>query len=258
MIVLNETTWVEEALKSPEFGDQPFERVRRIARYYLDSGYTDDEVRDKLDMYLIMCDPTASLVKWADFLDNALSIAKRRALVDVNEVTVTKSEMYILETIKQKQARRLAFTLLCLAKYWTAVNPQQDYWVADSDSEIMKLANIKTSIKKQSKMFHDLYEMGLLEFSKRVDNTSVRVTFVDDESEPVLHIDDFRNLGYQYMQYAGAECAQCENCGLVMSPKSGSIGRPPKYCGKCAAEILSRQQSEAVRRFRNKLQNCNM
>lgn len=250
MIVLNETTWVEEALKSPEFGDQPFERFRRIARYYLDSGYTDDEVRDKLDMYLIMCDPTASLVKWADFLDNALSIAKRRALVDVNEVTVTKSEMDILETIKQKQARRLAFTLLCLAKYWTAVNQQQDYWVADSDSEIMKLANIKTSVKKQSKMFHDLYEMGLLEFSKRVDNTSVRVTFVDDESEPVLHIDDFRNLGYQYMQYTGVDCVQCDNCGLIMRAPSGTGGRPLKYCGRCAVEIASQQKAEWMRKQR--------
>ena len=255
MIILNEIAWVEDVIHNPDIGEQPFETFRRLARYYLDRGYSEEEARDNLDVFLIRCDATASLVKWSDFLDGVMKAAKKHPLVNIDEIVITKSEMEIISSIKQRQAQRLAFTLLCLAKFRTVVNPECNYWVSDSAQEIMKLADIKTSMRKQSKMYYDLHEDGLLEFAVRVDNTSVRVTFVNEESEPVLHINDFRNLGYQYMQYTGVECAQCENCGLIMSPRSVVSGRPQKYCGRCASEIATKQRVDWMTKHREYITN---
>ena len=68
-IVLNEHEWAEEMITSRSLGKKPYETLCRVARYYLDNGIPKKEVRRMLDTFLIQCDPTASLPRWANSLD---------------------------------------------------------------------------------------------------------------------------------------------------------------------------------------------
>lgn len=253
-IVLNEYDWAERALKDKTLGKKPYETLSRVAKYYTYKNYTRKEVRRLLDEFLLQCEPTASLVTWSDTLDSATKYATKYPLIMIDEVVVTKPEMEKIDALPGKQLRRLAFSLLCIAKYLYAVSENTNYWVGTPDNEIMKMANINTSIKRQSSMFGQLRDAEMIRFSKQIDNLSVQVLFAED-GEPVMKITDFRNLGYQYMKYHGEPYFECAHCGLTDKIKSATQRRPQKYCAQCAVEIRTRQNVNSVMRLRNNMKH---
>ena len=255
-IVLNENDWAEEMITSRSLGKKPFETLCRVARYYLDNNIPKREVRGMLDSFLIQCEPTASLPKWSGALDSALSWAMKRESINLEYIEITKPEMAKIDALAGKQLRRLAFTLLCLSKYWNIVSGRNDGWVNSKDSDIMRMANINTSIKRQSLMFHNLNEAGMIQFSRKVDNTSVKVCFAED-GETAVRITDFRNLGYQYIRYHGGPYFECENCGIITRIEKTSVRGPKqKYCKECAAQIAIRQNIRSVMKSRGKMQSA--
>ena len=253
-IVLNEYDWAERALKDKTLGKKPYETLSRVAKYYTYKNYTRKEVRRLLDEFLLQCEPTASLVTWSDTLDNAAKYAAKYPLIMIEEIIVTKPEMEKIDALPGKQLRRLAFSLLCIAKYLYAVSPNTSYWVGTPDNEIMKMANINTSIKRQSSMFGQLKDAGMIRFSKKIDNLSVQVLFVE-EGETAVRITDFRNLGYQYMKYHGEPYFECANCGIttkIVNPENRNSSWKQKYCRECAVEIRTKQNVNSVMRCRHR------
>lgn len=246
-IVLNENEWAEYAIANRQLGRAPMETLGRVARYYCQSqGYQKREVRALLEDFLLQCDPGVTLVKWSDALDRLTKTADRYPLVELDGIDVTHSELETVGELDKPQLQRLAFTLLCVAKYWNAVREQNNGWVNTADREIMRLANINTSIKRQSLMLHDLRERGLVRFSRRVDNLNIQVRFIQTNSPVKLRVIDVRSLGNQYMLYRGGPYIQCAQCGLTMRKRSNVH----KYCPDCAAEIYIKKSVESVMRQR--------
>lgn len=251
-IVLNEHEWARDMIESRSLGAKPFETLSRVAKYYIDKDYSKKEVRGMLDTFLLQCDPTASLPKWSDTLDYAVARALKYDAIEIDGIEITKPEIERIDALGGKQIRRLAFTLLCLAKYWDVVNPHGDHWVNSRDSEIMRMSNINTSIKRQSLMYFKLNEFGMIQFSKKVDNTNVRVCFITP-GDTAMVITDFRNLGYQYLKYHGEPYFECQNCGITVK-FDNKTGRKRKYCKECAVEIHMKQTVNSVMRQRHNRQ----
>ena len=209
----------------------------------MDSGYGRADTRKLIEEFLLQCSPGASTVLWMDTLDHAVSVAAKRPSVNLDCIEITKPEFEIVRGVKGVQTQRLAFTLLCLAKYALAMNPEINGWVCADDTDIMRLANIRTSVRRQSAMYRQLCDAGLLQFSKKVDNTNVRVLFMA-KGECVMRISDFRNLGNQYLMKCGKPgFFRCENCGAVIANSTATKwdvakkgGTPKKYCSECAQE----------------------
>lgn len=248
-VVLKENEWAYEHIMANDLGDKPSETLRRVARYYLDNGYSTANVKKQLDSFILKCDPMASLPKWSNSIDYAVSRASKYPSINIESIDITDKEMSKIDALEGKQIKRLAFTLLCLAKYWSAASPDNDFWVNNKDTEIMKLANINTSIKRQGLMYWTLREAGMVQFSKKVDNTNVRVCFVED-GEVVLRVTDLRNLGYQYLMYHGEPYFECANCGITTKIRDSGNKRRQKYCNDCATQIRIRQNVESVMRCR--------
>lgn len=246
-IILKENEWAYDMIISCSLGKKPFETLRRVARFYIDEGYSSSEARKKLDSFLLRCDPSVSLPKWSNTLDYAVGKAVKYPSVNIDCVNITDRELIKIDGLDGKQIRRLAFTLLCLAKYWMVVNPKCDYWVNSKDNEIMSLANINTSIKRQGLLYWRLRESGMIQFSKKVDNTNVRVCFAE-EGVPVIQIKDYRNLGYQYLMHHGEPYFICSNCGITSKMNNPKVGRKQKYCKHCASEIAMQQRINSVMR----------
>ena len=232
-------------------GNKPFETFRRVARYYLDKDYPKKEVRKMLDIFLLKCDPSASLPKWSKTLDIALTKALKYNMINIEYIGITQSEMMKISRLQGIQTQRLAFTLLCLSKYWNTVNPASNFWVNNKDSDIMRMANINTSIRRQSEMYHYLMETGMIRFSKKVDNTNIRVCFADDNSV-AMKITDFRNLGYQYLKYIGEPYFECQNCGITSKFSNTAKGGKQKYCKNCASQVAIKQRVNSVMKQREK------
>lgn len=255
-IVLNEHYSAKQAIESRCLGKKPTKTLSRVARYYMDiDGVTDKKtISSKLETFLLQCDSTASIPKWSKRLDSAINWAFKHEAILVDSIIITKPEMEKIDSLDGKQIRRLAFVLLCLSKYWNIVNSQNDNWINCKDNEIMAFANINTSIRRQCAMYTTLRDVGLIQFSKKVDNTNVCVCFAED-GEPAMVITDLRNLGYQYLKYHGEPYFECTNCGIVTSyknPKSKKSVWQQKYCASCAIEINTQQSVNSVMRSRNK------
>lgn len=253
-IVLNEYDWAERMIANRDLGKKPIETLSRVSKYYYENHYSKREIRTLLDSFMLQCDPSISLVHWSDMLDKVTKNVNKFPLIRLDGIDVTQEELARIETLGGKQIRRLAFTLLCVAKYWNATSDKNNGWVNTSDKEIMQMANINTSIKRQSLMFAELRSAGFIRFSKKIDNLNVQVQFIQDGTA-VLHIHDFRNLGYQYLRYYGGAYFECENCGITVKAQSPAKGRPQKYCPSCAVEVKTRQTVNAVMRYRNAIKS---
>ena len=252
MIVLNEHEWAENMINSCLLGKKPFETLCRVARYYIDNNLPKAEVRKKLDAFIMRCEPLISLPKWADAMDAALARALKYEAVNIECIKITKPEMEKIALLPSLQLRRLAFTLLCLAKYWDIITRSENHWVNSADEDIMKLANIKTSVKRQCSLYHRLSELGFIQFSKKVDNTNVRVCFMEG-GKTAASITDFRNLGYQYLKYIGEPYFECENCGITSKydkPNNLKSMAKQKYCKACTRDIYIQQTIDSVMRCR--------
>lgn len=255
-IVLNEDEWALSAIENKQLGKDAFETLRRVARYYMDNGCSKKEAREQLDKFLTQCDSSASLAKWSKTLDTAVKRAARFDSVRINKISITVPEFETIKGLKGIQLQRLAFTLLCLSKYWNEVNPNANGWVSTSDTEVVSIANITTSIIRQNKLYHSLYELGLIQLPKRVDSTSVRVCYIQP-GDTEMEIDDFRNLGYQYMLHIGDKTVfKCQACGVVSKKKTHNedkkSGPKQKYCQECASSMKIKQSVNSVMRLRHK------
>lgn len=260
-IVLNEKNWAADMINKHSLGKKPYEAACRVAKYYISEGYSKREARKLLDNYVLQCEPGASLVEWSSLLDNAMKVAVRYKPVEIPFIPITEKEMNAIGKLQGKQLQRLAFTLLCLSKYWDCISASNNHWVNCSDSEIMQMANIGTSIRRQSQLFAQLRDAGLIGFSKKVDNLNVQVLFADDGPE-IHQITDFRNLGYQYLKFIGGAYFECANCGITTKiakssedDKKSQRGRRQKYCKSCATEVYLQQTVNSVirRRMKNRV-----
>lgn len=251
-IVLNEYEWAERMINGHELGKKPIETLSRVAKYYYANQYSKKEVRKLLDTFLTQCDPSVSLVHWSDTLDRVVKSVDKFPIICLDGIRISQKELEKIETLGGKQVKRLAFTLLCVAKYWDAVSDSNNHWVNSSDKEIMQMANINTSVKRQSMMFGELRDAGFIRFSKKIDNLNVQVMFMED-GEAAMYIQDFRNIGYQYLKHYGEPYFDCVNCGITVKIQEPSKGRRQKYCPSCAVELHTKQKVESVMRRRNAL-----
>ena len=250
---MNEREYAESILSCKTTTKKPSEALSIIARYLYTNGYKPSEISQKLEDYIIRIDENASIPKWQKTIDKYVSNASKYSLTEIESIPVTQSELEVIASISGAQLKRLAFTLLCVAKFYNENNAFNNNWVNKPDKEIFRLANIQTTSMKQSLMLNDLYSLGLIGYSNLVDNINVNVKFVDNDSEPILYISDFRNLGYQYLRYIGqGTFTKCKSCGLIMRKSSNRL----KYCADCAADIDRMKSVERWRKAANKKQSA--
>lgn len=238
-IIINERDYAESALHTLDLGEHPTETLNCVAKLYRQQGFSRNVVQDKLATFLVRCDPQANVVKWQDTLNRIVKMAFKYPLLEIHSISVTKSEMQACQHIPGVLRQRLMFTLICLARLANKAHPENNNWVNRQDKEIFSLANIKVTQVKQSLLLNDLKELGLISFSKKVDNINIRVECICND-EPAVKITDFRNLGNQYMMRAGHKYMVCQSCGLVVP----LTGNRQKYCKQCAAEENRRKTRE--------------
>lgn len=256
MIIMNETDYAMRLIQERTLTNKPSEALRVVAKYYIwTEKLRRKDVKKKVISFLSQSSPMASIPKWDDAIEYAISVAAKHKPIEVDEVVVTVPEMEVVDAIKSKQERKLAFTLLCLSKYWDSVNGTDNHWVNSKDTEIMKLANISPTLRRQSSLYASMRDAGLIEFSKRVDNTNVRVVF-QKEGDAAVRVTDFRNLGYQYAAYHGEPYFACESCGITTNGGTkGKRGGQRKYCPECANKIYIQKTVDLITRKRKSEQD---
>lgn len=142
---------------------------------------------------------------------------------------ITKFEMETVNSLEFKPLRKLMFTLLVLAKHFNTKNENNNSWTNLQTRQIFKIADIKTSIKKQDLMLHELYNSGFIEFPKNATNLNIRVKIIM-EGETICTVDNLDTIGLCYLQFCGENIKKCHSCGKLFRVSANY----QKYCKECS------------------------
>lgn len=174
--------------------------------------------------------PNYNKVDWIDIIEKYAGKAGKYSLTECNGIWITQNEITTIESINNKVLERLAFTLLCLAKFHNFKNKDNNNWVTEEGSEIFRLANISTSAFDKELRFNKLKELNLISYAKKINNLNIQVLYVDDDSENIFLVKDFRSLGNEWRLYKGEKYIRCESCGMLVRKTNNK----KKYCKDCA------------------------
>lgn len=245
MITLNEKEYAEDCLKRKQIDDKPFYTLSILAKYYYHCfGYRKAKITELLTDFMEKhyarydCNKTM----WNESIEKIAKNAGKYTLFEIDGVWITKAELDTISNIHNKVLERLAFTLLCLAKLGNAKNPNNSGWVNNDAKEIFSLARISCSVDGRYEKLGELQQLSMLEFPRRIDNLSCRVTYINDDSEKILFISDFRELGFEYLKYTGENILLCRECGALFRPKHGN----ERYCTKCKNRTMIIKRVECV------------
>lgn len=230
-LVLNEKKYIEEQLSSGEFKSNIPSILPMFARYCRhEYKMKIKEVRDALEICMATYYENYNPVKWSSSLDKYARNSSRRGLLEIESIPITQAELDYISDIKSVRLERLMFVLLCLAKYYNARNETNNNWTNLATKYVFKLARLSATVDEQNYFVRDLYVMGLVSYSKKIDNLNLQVNFIDNDSVAVLEISDLRELGYEYMQWKQGGYFRCKHCGILVKQNKSETR---KYCKDC-------------------------
>ena len=234
-IVLNEKEYAENCLKNRIIGEKPFFTLSILAKYYYHVfGYRKKKITSLLINFMSRYYPRYSANKslWDENIEKIAKNAGKYDLFEIDGVWITDKELKTISNIRNKVLERLAFTMLCIAKLNNMKNPKNNGWVNIDIKDLFSIARISCSVRDRYNKLGNLKQLSLLEFPKKNDNLSSRVTYIDNNGLNILFISDFRELGYEYLKYCGGNFVNCQECGRLIRNNKYSN---KKYCLECAA-----------------------
>ena len=239
---MNEKEYIREILvskkKPEELGMGYF--ITLIAKYYFDKSDTVDTLSNivkkkilefNIDNYQEYKYHTKIVKVCSSLFDNSINTEFR----EQEYIPIYENELSIIESLPNDRQKKIMFTLFVLARYMDCggwINKKTSQGI----SEVFKLANVTLTSDKRNELLHDLYINGYITFVKKIDNLNIKVQ-LDDSGDIVYKLKDFNNIGNQYIGNFKKGYKQCENHGCGRLFKIKTIGRPQKYCKKCAYEI---------------------
>ncbi len=185
---------------------------------------------------------------WHKLLEDFSKKSLERRLTRLSYIPVYESELARIGVLKSKPMRRLAFTLLCLARYRLCVSSSNNGWINYPYKDIFRLANISATVQEQCSMIKELISLHYLSMNHIVDNLSLQVLYLDTEntSPTILEITEFSNLGYEYLLYCGEPYFRCQSC-QVLSRKTATNNR---YCKDCRNNIQKERSKAGMKKLR--------
>lgn len=186
-------------------------------------------------------------VSWSSSIEKYANAADKYPLCKCKGIWITARELKTIEELQDKVLERLAFTLLCLAKFMNFKSPDNNGWINYSNGEIYSMACINTTAFEKDIKINRLRELGLIKYAKKVNNLGIQVLYIDEDSEKALFVSDFRKLGYEWRLYKGENYIRCACCQILTKNTNGK----KQYCKKCADSIDKEKAKMRMKRLRS-------
>ena len=238
---MNERKWVESILDDGYLGKKPWPAIYAMARYFYQvEGLRKKGIMARLQSILTQIMPGYNRFLMEPTLERAATRAKRRSLIEIDTIAVSQTEMAKIKELPTPRLQRLMFTMVCLAKYFNIINPNNNGWINQDPSDVYRMACITSlSMTQQAGMYRDLIDLGYIEYAKKVANNNCKVLILDD-GEPELEVHNLDKVGYEYLLYCGENYVRCKRCGLLFRPAKADAGDICKECGKIIPVAMRR------------------
>lgn len=172
---------------------------------------------------------------------------------NIDSIKITKKELNFITSLNNIRLEKIAFVMLCIAKYKCYYHDEPNYWITWPLNAISKLARVHVTKKENLVLYRQLVLAGAIESNSSGVNLYEHILFVSDDKddETVLELSevDYKELAYTYLYYKNGfyGYVHCEKCGRLVKQKSNR----QKFCDECAEKIHREQKTECERRRRN-------
>ena len=251
-IVLNETKQAEYIIKKGEVGTKPTSTLFLLGKYYRQKENLDKEQTvNKLNEFMVANYKNYNPALWEEAIEDISKKANKYPLREIDSIGITQSELDKLAELHNIKYEKLLFTMLCYAKLYNTISENNNGWVNADIQELYRVARVTVKYRKDKFLFlNDIEKTGLISFSNKNDNLNLKVNFFDMDGESVLDISDFRELGYEYLNYIGdGKFIKCKCCDKLFRTNSNN----KTHCNECQKEITREKTRIRVSNYRNKM-----
>lgn len=253
-VVLNEVKEAERILEYGEVGSKPTATLFLLAKYFRQKkNMNKEQTISELNSFMIHYYKNYNPVLWEDVIEDISKKAVKYPLREIEHVKITHKEIETINMVSRLPHRKLLFTMLCYAKLYNKISENNNGWINTDIKEIYRVSRVTVKHREDKFLIlNDLERDGLISFSKKNDNLNIKVNFVDSESldDIAMIIEDFRELGYEYLNYVkDGTFIRCNECNRLI--RINNIGgRPKKYCNFCAKQIQKEQMRNYMKNIR--------
>jgi len=252
-IILNEKGMLDKSLNNGYIDSKPSITIRLLAKHFFGIGQNKNQVFDSIDNFMIKNCRNYNITNWQDTINrivNKVSKLESFEFLNIDKIIIYKEELEVIKNINNLRLEKLAFVLLVYSKIYNKMNKNETNWVNSDLKNIYSDTKMAISKKDQDLMVNKLVNMGLLEVSRIVNCTNIKILFTKNNGEITIEIDDFRDFVYYYLKWKGFKIGVCEgeDCGRLIKIKNNKN----KYCPDCWKIIRREQIKDNVANFRLK------
>lgn len=224
--------------------DSIFSTIKDLARYnYFVKEMDDDDNYKNILKYLQKNGQNINEENVYGIIDTCVKRAKKYKFKQVDEVCITKSELQFIENLNDIKQEKIAFVLLASAKYYNALQENQNNTTYIRNSDICKLARVTIPVKDRDVFMQFAYDKGVLRRHNIAASTKKIVEFVsnDENDEVILKLkeSDFKDLAYTYLSYkTPRKFRRCVVCGGWMKRDS----KDRQVCKRCSDKCDSEKR----------------
>ena len=228
---MNEAAKAQYIVDTGEFGAKPGSAIYLVARYYRQiRGMKAKDIINSIHNIMEQTYPGYVRSNWEGVIESAAKQSNKRPLVVLDKIPVTSNELDVVNVLPSIKERRLAFTMIVIAKYYNAIHTENNSWVNLDPKHVFNIACVNVTKPEQAKMYAKLTQTGIITYSHKTGSVNARVLCVDSGGDPVLYVTDLRRVGNDYMMYCGKHYSVCLRCGITFR-QSKQNNR--KYCKDC-------------------------
>ena len=236
--LFNEQSAVEKLISMKNVdNDNVFTTIKDLARYnHFVLGIDDNESYKSILKYLKANGDNINEESVYQIINDCVKKAKKYPFMQVDEVSITQSELDFIVNLNDIKREKIAFVLLAAAKYYDAVRGAQRHTAYMRNSDICKLARVTIPVEERNVFMQFAYDLGVLSRHSRASSTEKKVLFVSqkDDDKVVLRLQesDYKDLAYTYLAYKTPHmfrrCVVC-NCWIKRGTKDVRV------CKRCAS-----------------------
>lgn len=231
-VILNETKQAEYIIEKGEVGTKPTSTIFLLGKYYRQKENLDKEQTvNKLNEFMVTNYKNYNPALWENTIEDIAKKANKYPLREIGSIGINQSELDKITELYNIKYEKLLFTMLCYAKLYNTISENNNGWVNADIQELYRVARVNVKYRKDKFLFlNDIERTGLISFSNRNDNLNLKVNFFDMDGESILEISDFRELGYEYLNYIGdGRFIRCSECNRLIRQN----GNNTHYCTEC-------------------------
>lgn len=249
-IILDEKAVAEEILNTGKIYENIYITIKLLIKYwYIEEGLRKKRITEKLNEFLEENYQGYNQAKYENSIEKEINsyIRKKYPFVKIESVNITKNELSYIHDLENITLEKVAFSLLVYCKVMNQINPNNNNRINGDLKELFKDARVVGSNEKKYTYIHKIQEYGGIHSTKKIKKQSIRVDFIDEESETEIAINDFREFILEYLKWRGEDIIECEVCEKRIIKVNNKV----KYCDECAEGIKKELDRERMKNIRN-------